>query len=232
MISTITVTAALISLVVALAAIGWLSVMSRHLSALGKRVLESEDIGRVIQAADKAGSFESRIAGCENKTNESQNTLAEHERKLNELVDKLGASGQMINRQAVDLANASERMASFEARFSGFENSVGDKLNNLPELGTRVSELAAKLESIEQMVNKNGADLAAADRNIKALTDEVQNLEEFQTAIEKTRSLILTAFTDMRASTLHEETQAMTPQAAEPDESSQDTEAANPEAGY
>lgn len=232
MISTVTVTAALISLVVALTAIGWLSVISRHLSALGKRVLESEDIGRVIQAADKTGSFESRVAGCENKTTESQNKLAEHETKLNELTDKLAASGQMISKQATDVANASERMASFEARFAGFENSVGDRLNNLPELGTRVSDLAAKLESIEQMVNKNGTDLAEADRNIKALTDEVQNLEEFRTAIEKTRNLILGAFTDMPASTLHEETQTMTPQAAEPDETSEDGEAANPEVGY
>jgi chromosome segregation ATPase len=232
MISTVTVTAALISLVVALIAVGWLSVISRHLSALGKRVLESEDIGRVIQAADKTGSFDSRIAGCEGKTTDSQNKLAEHETRLNELTDKLAASGQMISTQAADVANASERIASFEARFAGFENSVGDKLNNLPELGTRVSDLAAKLESIEQMVNKNGTDLAEADRNIKSLTDEVQNLEEFRTAIEKTRNLILGAFTDMPTSTLHEEAQTMTPQAAEPDETSEDAEAANPEVGY
>jgi chromosome segregation ATPase len=224
MISAIITALGLISLILAVVAIGWLSIVSKHLSSLGKRVLESEDIGRVIQAADKTGSFESRIAGCENKTNESQNKLAEHETKLNELIDKLGASEQMINRHAVDLANTSEKMASFEGRFNEFENNVGNKLNNLPELETKVNELVTKLESVEEVVNRNGAGIAEADRSLKTLTSEIQSLEKFQTSFEKTRNLILAAFTDMRAAVHPEEDQQVMSQTAKTEEISQGPE--------
>jgi chromosome segregation ATPase len=224
MISAIITALGLISLILAVVAIGWLSIVSKHLSSLGKRVLESEDIGRVIQAADKTGSFESRIAGCENKTNESQNKLAEHEKKLYELIDKLGASEQMINRHAVDLANTSEKMASFEGRFNEFENNVGNKLNNLPELETKVNELVTKLESVEEVVNRNGAGIAEADRSLKTLTSEIQSLEKFQTSFEKTRNLILAAFTDMRAAVHPEEDQQVMSQTAKTEEISQGPE--------
>ena len=224
MISLIVTVVGFISLVLAVIAIGWLSAVSRHLSALGKRVLESEDIGRVIQAADKTESFESRMAGCENKTNESQNKLAEHQTKLNELIDKLGASEQMINGHAVDIANTLEKTASFEARFNEFENNVGNKLNNLAELETKVNELVIKLESIEQMGSRNGAGLAEADRNIKTLTGEIQNLEKFQASFEKTRNQILAAFTDMRASTYPEEDQQVMSQTAKTEDISQGPE--------
>jgi chromosome segregation ATPase len=224
MISAIITALGLISLILAVVAIGWLSIVSKHLSSLGKRVLESEDIGRVIQAADKTGSFESRIAGCENKTNESQNKLAEHETKLNELIDKLGASEQMINRHAVDLANTSEKMASFEGRFNEFENNVGNKLNNLPELETKVNELVTKLESVEEVVNRNGAGIAEADRSLKTLTSEIQSLEKFQTSFEKTRNLILAAFTDMRAAVHPEEDQQVMSQTAKTEDISQGPE--------
>ena len=165
---------ALLSLVVAVVAIGWLSRVSKHLSALGRRVLESEEIGRIIEAADKTVSFESRMAGCENKADESQNQLVEHETKL--------------------------------------------------------SELTAKLESVEQMANKNEAGLAEANPSIKALADEIQSLKKFQTATEKARSLILDAFTDMRAGIPPEEGLGTTPETAKPEETSQGPEDGQEEA--
>lgn len=215
---------AFISLVVAAVALGWLSLVSKHLSVLGKRVLESEDIGRIIQAADKTASFESRLAGCQSKVDESQNQLAELQTKLSEIATKQGAADQMMDRHTTDLAKASDKMASFELRFDEFENNVGEKLNQLLQLETKVNELASKLESVEEIANNNGFGLAEADRSIKALTDEIESLNEFQTATKKTHSLIQAAFTDMRASMPLEEDLGITSEAAEPEETSQEPE--------
>lgn len=190
MFNTITIVfLALLALAVAVVAIGWLLRLSKHMSELGKRVLESQDIGRIKEAVNKTESFESRMAGCEHKADESQNQLAEHKTKLSELADKLGASEQ--------------KMASFEVRFD---------------------ELATKLGSVEQMANKNETSLTEAIPSIKALADEIQTLQKFQTATENTRSLILAAFTDMQASMPHEESLGTTPETAKPEEASQETE--------
>ncbi len=227
MLDTITialVSLALLALVVAVVAIGWLSRVSKYLSALGKRVLESEEIGRIIEAADKTVSFESRMAACENKADESQNQLVEHETRLSELAAKLGASEQMMDRHTADLAKASEKMASFELRFDEFENNVGEKLNQLLEHETKVNELATKLEAVEQMLGEHAAGLAEANGSMKVLADGIQSLEEFQTATEKTRTLILAAFNDMRASMPPEECLGTRVDTAEPEETSQGPE--------
>ena len=221
---------AFISLVVAAIAIGWLSIVSRHLSVLGKKVLASEDIGRVIQAADKTESFESRMTGCESKANESQNQLAELQTKLSELAAKRGATEQMMDRHTADLAQASDKTASFELRFNEFENNVGEKLNQLLQLETKVNELASKLESVEKIVNNNGSGLAEADRSIKALTDGIESLNEFQTATKKTHSLIQAAFTDMRESMSPEESLGITSEAVNLEETSQEPEDGQEEA--
>ena len=213
---------ALLSLIVAVIAIGWLFVVSKHLSALGRRVLESDDIGRIHQAADKTESFESRMAGCETGAEKSQNQLLEHDKKLSELAARLGAVEQKTDGHTADLAAASEKMASFKLRFDEFEKDVNEKLNQLPEHETKLNELAAELESVAQTANKNEDNLAEADHSIKALGDKIQSLKKFQVASEKANSLILAAFSDMRTSMPPEEDLGTTPQAAEPEETSQE----------
>ena len=186
---TIALFLALIALASAVVTIGWLLRVNKHLSELGMRVLESQDIGRIKEAANKTESFESRMAGCEQKTDENQNQLAEHKTKLSGLAAKLEASEQ--------------KMASFEVRFD---------------------KLATKLGSVEQMANTNEASLAEAIPSIKALADEIQNLQKFQTATEKAHSLIQAAFTDMQASMPPEESLVTTPETAKPEETSQGPE--------
>ena len=215
---------AFVSLVVSTIAIGWLSMVSKHLSDLGKRVLESEDVGRVIQAADNTASFESRISDFEKNNNESQNQLAEHETKLNEVVDKQGAVQQIINRHAADLANTSEKLASFELRFNDFENNIGDKLNKLQEYDAKVNELTTKLQTIEQTTSQNEAGLAEADRSIKAIRDGIDNLEKFRASIEKTRNLILSAFTDLQDTMSSREDMEIASEITKPEEISQEPE--------
>jgi chromosome segregation ATPase len=171
---------ALISLAVATIAIVWLSMVRRHLSTLGKRVLEFEDVARVIQAAGKTESFEPRMTACESKADESQNKLAEYETTIDEIASKVGRVEQIIKKHAVDLANTSEKIASFEHRFGDFENSIGDRLN--------------------QTANKNEAGLAEVDTSVNALKDKIETLEKFRTIVQKTHSIIQAAFADMRAS--------------------------------
>jgi chromosome segregation ATPase len=169
---------ALIALVVATVAIVWLSIVRKHLSTLGKRVLEFEDVGRVIQATGNIESFESRITGCESKVDESQNKLADYETTIDEIVSKVRQAEEIMKKHAVDLANNSEEIASFGHRFDDFENSIGDKLN--------------------QAVNRDEAGLAEVNTSIKTLQDEIENLEKFRTIVEKTHSIIQAAFSDMR----------------------------------
>jgi len=179
MLGIVTVSLALISLLAAIIAIGWLLIVNKHLSILGQRVLESEDIGRIIQAADKVGSFESRMGGCENKADKSQQQLSEHETKLSELIARQQTFEQKTDRHSDDLTKMSDQLS---------------------ELQTKMNELASKLESVEQTTNGNGTGLAELVPSIKELADEIQNFKKFQTDIENTRSLILTAFADTRAS--------------------------------
>ena len=211
---------ALISFVFAIIALVWLSIASKHLSALGKRVLESEDIERVIRAADKIVSFESRITGCESKADESQNQFAELQTQLIEITTKLDVTGQTMDNYAADLTKISEKMASFELRYDEFGNNINDKLNKLLELETKVNELVTKLKSVEGMVNNNKTGLAGIEQSVNALTDKIQILEKFRTIVEKTHSIIQAAFINMRASSSSEKGLGVSSETANPEEAS------------
>jgi chromosome segregation ATPase len=215
---------ALLALLAAVVAIGWLSRVNRHLSELGRRVLASEDVERIADAMQKAVSFESRTAGCENRLDKSQNQLEAHETKLRELAAKLSEDEQVMGRHTTGLAATSDKTASVESRLDSFEHSAGEKLKQLLEYQTKLNEMAAKLESIGQMADRNGAGLAEANRSLETLTDEIQSLRQFRIASEETRRLILEAFSDKRASTSPEQGLAMTPETTKPEENAQASE--------
>lgn len=171
---------ALISLALATISIVWQLKLRRHLSILGKKILEFEDVKIAIQNTGKKQSFESRIAGCESKADESQNKLAEYEATFDEILSRVREVEEIMKKHAVELANTSEKIASFEHRFDGFENNIGDKLN--------------------QTANKNEADLAEVVTIVNALKDKIETLEKFRTIVQKTYSIFQAAFTDMRTS--------------------------------
>jgi chromosome segregation ATPase len=102
--TTTIVVLALLALAAAALAIGWLSRVNRHLSELGRRVLDSQDIGRINEAANKTETFESRMAGCERKADEGQKQLVEYKTKLSELTTKLGSVEQMTKKNEACLA--------------------------------------------------------------------------------------------------------------------------------
>jgi chromosome segregation ATPase len=211
---------ALISFTFAIIAIVWLSKVSKHLSALGKRVLESGDVERVIRAADKTISFGSRITGCESKVDKSQSQIAELRKRLSEITAKLDVTGQTMDKYSSDLAKISEKMASFELRFDEFGNNINNKLDKLSELQTQVNDLVTKIKSVEGIVNNNKTGLAGIDQSIKALTDKIEVLEKFRTIVEKTHGIIQAAFIDMRAGTSDEKGPGESSETAKPQEAS------------
>jgi len=142
MLDTITIVfLALLAFAAAVIAIVWLSRVSKHLSELGIRVLESQDIGRIKEAAKKTESFESRMAGCEHKADESQNQLGEHKTKLSELAAKLEASEQ--------------KMASFEVRFDELTTKLGsvEQMANKNEAGLAeaIPSIKAQADEIQNL---------------------------------------------------------------------------------
>jgi septal ring factor EnvC (AmiA/AmiB activator) len=211
---------ALISFTFATIAIIWLSTVSKHLSALAKKVLAPEDIERVIRAADETASFGSRITGLESKADESQNQLAELHARLSEITANLDVTGQTMDKYASDLAKISEKMASFELRYDEFENNVNNKLDKLPELETQVNDLVTNLKSVEGIVNNNKSGLTGVDQNVKALADKIELLEKFRTIVEKTHSIIQAAFIDMRAGASPEKDPEVSSEITKPEEAS------------
>jgi len=210
-----------LALLAAVVAIGWLSRVRTHLSELGRRVLASEDIERIYEAVDKAMSFETRMAGYENKTDNSQHQLGEHQTRLKELAAQLGTNERVIEGHTTALSEVSDKIASLESHLDGFEHNVGEKLRQLLEHKTKVDELAAKLESVEQMADRTGTGLAEANRGIETLAAEIQSLKQFRIATEETRRLIVEAFSGMRAVISGEQGPVTTPQAAQPQETAQ-----------
>ena len=211
---------ALISFSFAIIAIVWLSKVSKHLSALGKRVLESGDIERVIRAADKAISFGSRMSGLESKADKSKSQLAELQARLSEITAKLDVTGQTMDKYSSDLAKISEKMASFELRYDEFGNKINDKLDKLSELQTQVNDLVTKLKSVEGIVNNNKTGLAGIDQSVNALTDKIEVIEKFRIIVEKTHSIIQAAFIDMRASATDENDPGVSSEITKPQEAS------------
>ncbi|MHC4323948.1 MAG: hypothetical protein ACYSUX_06720 [Planctomycetota bacterium] len=145
---------ALSALAAAVVAIGWVLRVSKHMSELGRRVLESQDIGRITEAAKKILSFESRMAGCEQKTDESQNQLVEHKTKLSELADKLQASEQ--------------KMSSLEARF----DELTAKLESVEQMTSKnEADLTQTIPSIKAL-----ADEIQSVKKFQTTTEKVHSL--------------------------------------------------------
>jgi chromosome segregation ATPase len=144
MFNTITIVLVLLTLSAAGAAvfaIGSLSKVKKHLSELGMRVLESEDVGKIKEAANKAQSFESRMAGCEQKADGSKNQLAEHQTKLSELADKLGASEQKMASLEVRFDELSTKLGSVEQMANKNEDGLAQTIPNIKALADEIQSL-------------------------------------------------------------------------------------------
>ncbi len=119
----------------------WLSKVKNNLSELGMRVLESQDVGKIKEAANKTGSFESRVAGCEQKTDESKNQLTEHKTKLNELADKIGASEQKLTSLETRFDELSTKLGSVEQMTNKNADGLAQTVPNIKALADEIQSL-------------------------------------------------------------------------------------------
>jgi len=105
------------------------------------RVLESQDVGKIKEAANKTGSFESRVAGCEQKADESKNQLAEHKTRLNELADKLEASEQKMPSFETRFDELSTKLESVEQMTNKNEDGLAQTVPNIKALADEIQSL-------------------------------------------------------------------------------------------
>lgn len=204
------------ALLAGVAAIGWLSKLSKRMTGLGKRLLESEDVGKIMEAAKKAASYDSRMVGCESTANQNQKQLEEHKTKLSELAAGAEAIEQTVSRNTAGLAEVSQKAASFESNMAEYESKTQQSQNQLMQLETKIDELITRLGAVEQTLNEHTSTLERSGQSTRALENEVRCLEEFKTTTEKVHSSILAAFSDMKVSEPAEAMPEITPEPAEP----------------
>jgi chromosome segregation ATPase len=144
MFDTITIVLVLLTLS-AVAAAGFavanLSRVKKLLSELGMRVLESEDVGKIKEAANKTDSFESRVAGWEQKAQQSNNQLAENKTKLHELADNLDASEEKMASLEVRLNELTTRLESVEQKTGRNENDLAQTVPNIKALADEIQSI-------------------------------------------------------------------------------------------
>jgi predicted nuclease with TOPRIM domain len=167
MFDTITIVLVLLTLS-AVAAAGfavlYLSKVKRNLSELGMRVLESQDIGKIKEAASKAGSFESRLAGWEQNAQQSDNQLAENKTKLHELADNLDASEEKMASLEVRLNELTTRLESVEQKTSKNENDLAQTVPNIKALADEIQSLKifqSATEKIHSLIQSAFTDMQA-----------------------------------------------------------------------
>jgi chromosome segregation ATPase len=146
-------------------AILFLSKVKKNLSELGIRVLESQDIGKVKEAAQKAGSFESRMAGCEQKTDETKNLITGYETKLDELNGKLGESGQKIDSFEGRFNELSTRLDSIEQMTKKNGDDLAQTVPNIKALADEIQKLKmfqATTEKVHGLIQSAYTDIQAS----------------------------------------------------------------------
>lgn len=122
-------------------AVAMLSKVKRGLQDLGMRILESQDIGKIKDAANKTGTFESRLASSEQKADETKNHLAEYKTKLDELDGKLTASEQKITSFDARFEELSTKLASLEQMVNRNENGLAQTVPNIKALADEIQNL-------------------------------------------------------------------------------------------
>lgn len=134
-------------------AVLYLSKVKRNLMDLGMRVLESQDIGKIKEAANKTDTFESRLAGFEQKEEESKNQFNEQKTKLDELADKFGANDQKVGAFEARCNELSTKLESVEQKTSKNENDLAQTVPNIKALADEIQNLKVFQAATEKAHN-------------------------------------------------------------------------------
>jgi len=165
-------------------AIGWLWKVNKLVSDLGRRVLETQDIHRVIEAAGKVESFDSRVAGNEQKASENQNQFAEYKTKLDELATRLGSFEQLAKKNetcVADIIPAIKALTDDIRTIRKFQTAT-EKVHNL--MLSAFSDMQAIVSSDEGLGTPEADNLHAASEAIEewwqGRVDDVRMSESHQ----------------------------------------------------
>lgn len=132
-------------------AVLYLSKVKRNLMDLGMRVLESQDVGKIKEAANKTDTFESRLAGFEQKAEESKNQLNEQKTKLDELAGKFGSSEQKVASFDARSNELSTKLESIEQKTSNNENNLAQTVPTIKALADEIQNLKVFQSATEKV---------------------------------------------------------------------------------
>jgi len=166
-------------------AVMYLSKVKRDLMELGMRVLESQDVGKIKEAANKTDSFESRLAGSEQKADEGRNQLNEQKTKLDELAGKLGASEQKVGSFETRFNEFSNKLETVEQKIKKNESDLAQTVPNIKVLADEIQKLKvfqAATEKAHNLIVDAYNDLQAG----KASNEDFVTQPEIQTPNEVT----------------------------------------------
>jgi chromosome segregation ATPase len=186
MLNTITIVLVFLTLS-AVAAAGfavlYLSRVKRNLSELGMRVLESQDIGKIKEAANKAGSLESRMAECEHKADENKNQLAENKTNVNEFTNKLTSSEQKIMTFEGRFDELTTKLESVEQKANKNEDSLAQTVPNIKALADEIQNIKTfqtATEKIHSLIQTAFTDIQASvpPEEVPVTTTDVSKQED------------------------------------------------------
>ena len=164
-------------------AISFLSKVKRNLSELGMRVLESQDIGKIKEAANKAGSLESRMAECEHKADENKNQIAENKTKVNEFTNEITSSEQKITTFEGRFDELATKLESVEQKANKNEDSLAQTVPNIKALADEIQNIKmfqTATEKIHSLIQTAFTDIQASvpPEEVPGTTPDVPEQED------------------------------------------------------
>jgi chromosome segregation ATPase len=170
------------------------SKLNEHAAMFAKvSQMTGQHMAELSKATEKISSFESKLDGFDSKISEGLNQLTEHESKLNEHAAMFGKVSQMTVQHVAGLSEATEKIKSLESRLDGFNNRIAEGQNQLTKHETKLNDHNSLLGQTYQMMGKNAANLTRVIKQMDTLEEKYQELKEFKSDVEQTRSIILDA---------------------------------------
>ena len=182
-----------------------LSRIRKRLLALEAKSLELEEKDELLNAADKITLFDSHLNMSRKIVSENQKQLKGHETKLNEHAAMFGKISQIMNQQAANLTQASEKTMFVESCLDGLNKKITESKYQLTAHESKLNEHDNLLGENSQRTGKNADDLTHAFERIEGLDNNYQDIKVFRGAVEKTCSIISNAFGSIQATTLQDD---------------------------
>jgi chromosome segregation ATPase len=183
-----------------------LSRIKKRLFILEVRSLNPEDKDVMLNSADMITSFHSRLNTTQEDITETKNQLTGHQTKINEHAATFGKVSLMIDQQAANLTQISQKITSIESCLNRLNRSITESQNQLTGYGLKLNEYDSLLGENSRMASKNAADLTQVSQRIDSLDGKYQEIKVFRSTVEKTCGIISNAFGSIQSTMLPNDT--------------------------